>query len=71
MNEKLVLHGAELDTPLDALLADIAIRIQLSETAHRKAVERYESIQRWIERDGSPLAGLVEERRDQWLEASP
>ena len=60
MNDKLVLPGAELEKPLDIFLADLAIRIQLSETAHRKAVERYESIQRWIKRDGSPLAGLVE-----------
>ena len=60
MNERLVLPGAELEKPLDILLANLAIRIQLSETAHKKAVERYESIQRWIERDGSPLAGLVE-----------
>ena len=49
-----------LETPLDELLADIAIRTQLSRTAHRLAEERYETIQRWIERDGSLLAGLVE-----------
>src|SRR5688572_5596383 len=30
-----------LAEPLDALLADIAIRVQLSETNYRKAVERY------------------------------
>ena len=59
MNQKLPTETG-LDNPLDMLLADLAIRIQLSETAHRRAVERYEAIQRWIERDGSPLAGLVE-----------
>ena len=60
MNEKLVLPGTGLENPLDVLLADLAIRIQLSETAHKKAVARYEAIQSWLERDGSPLAGLVE-----------
>ena len=59
MNERLP-PATGLEKPLDVLLADLAIRIQLSETAHRRAVERYEAIQHWIERDGSPLAGLVE-----------
>ena len=59
MNERLP-PAKGLENPLDVLLADLAIRIQLSESAHRRAVERYEAIQRWIERDGSPLAGLVE-----------
>ena len=47
-------------SPLDRLLADIAIRIQLSRTDYDKAVRRYKSISEWIERDGSPLVGLVE-----------
>ena len=49
-----------LGTALDILLADIAIRLQLSQTAHAKAVARYEAIRKWIEREGSPLAGLVD-----------
>ena len=49
-----------LGTALDILLADIAIRLQLSQTAHAKAVGRYEAIRKWIEREGSPLAGLVD-----------
>ena len=49
-----------LETPLDILLADIAIRLQLSQTAYAKAVARYEAIRKWIEREGSPVAGLVD-----------
>lgn len=49
-----------LGTVLDILLADIAIRLQLSQTAHAKAVARYEAIRKWIEREGSPLDGLVD-----------
>lgn len=50
---------AGLDHALDILLADIAIRIQLSRTAHAKAVTRYEAVREWIEREGSPLADRV------------
>ena len=45
---------------VDTLLADIAIRIQLSQTAHRKADERYQALSDWIERESSPLAERVE-----------
>ena len=51
--------GSPFAGTLDALLADIAIRIQLSQTAHRKAVQRYDALRDWIEREGSPLAGWV------------
>jgi len=51
--------GLPLSEPLDALLADIAIRVQLSATNYRLAVERYQTINEWIERDGSPLEGRV------------
>ena len=44
----------------DNLLADIAIRIQLSPTQHRLATERYETLDQWIQRVGSPLYGRVE-----------
>ena len=52
--------GAPFAEPPDALLADIAIRIQLSQTAYRKAVQRYQALSDWIEREGSPLAQRVE-----------
>ena len=44
----------------DKLLADIAIRVQLSPTLHRLAVERYETLDQWIQRDDSPFCGRVE-----------
>lgn len=40
---------------VDILLADIAIRVQLSRTDYNKAVSRYRTINQWIEREGSPL----------------
>ena len=49
-----------LDEPLDLLYADIAIRVQLSQTAHDRAVQRYETIAEWLDRDGSPLAGRID-----------
>ena len=49
-----------LDQPLDQLFADIAIRVQLSQTAHDQAVRRYEAIAEWLDRDGSPLAGRID-----------
>ena len=45
---------------VDVLLADVAIRVQLSPTAYDKAVARHEAIKRWIERAKSPLNGCVE-----------
>lgn len=48
-----------LAEPLDALLADIAIRVQLSETNYRKAVDRYRAVHEHIEREGSPLHDRV------------
>ena len=52
--------GSIQPNPLDRLLADIAIRIQLSRTDYDKAIRRYESISDWIERDASLLRGSVE-----------
>ena len=46
--------------PTDILLADVAIRIQLSRTDYNKAMSRYQSVNDWIERDGSPLKDGVE-----------
>lgn len=53
-------RGEMFKEPADALLADVAIRIQLSPTAYDEAVQRHESIKVWIERADSPLHGLVE-----------
>ncbi len=49
------LNTLPLTDTLDVLLADIAMRIQLSRTNHKLAVERYEALTEWIERSDSPL----------------
>ena len=49
-----------LSEPVDVLLADVAIRIQLSRTDYRRAEERYETLGNWIDRRGSPLEGRVQ-----------
>ncbi|TCA26266.1 nucleotidyltransferase domain-containing protein [Rhizobium leguminosarum] len=46
-------------SPLDVLLADIAVRIQLTPTDHRLAVSHYHAIHQWLEREDSPLSGLI------------
>jgi hypothetical protein len=51
---------APLTEPVDVLLADVALRLQLSPTNYQLAVDRYETISQWLERDGSPLQGRVE-----------
>lgn len=48
-----------LAEPVDLLLADVAVRIQLSPTHYNLAVSRYGTINDWIERDGSPLKDRV------------
>jgi hypothetical protein len=48
-------------SPLDVMLADIAVRIQLSPTDYQRAVEHYHAITEWIDREDGPLHGLVEE----------
>lgn len=45
--------------PLDAILAEIAVNIQLPPGLHAKAVSRYEAVGRYIDRPGSPLEGRV------------
>lgn len=45
--------------PLDAVLAEIAVNIQLPPGLHAKAVDRYEAVRRYIQRSGSPLEGRV------------
>ncbi len=49
-----------LSEPVDVLLTDVAIRIQLSHTDYRKAEERYQTLGEWIDREESPLAGRVD-----------
>jgi hypothetical protein len=44
---------------IDILLADIAIRVQLTTTDYGKAVSRYLTINEWLEREDSPLRGRV------------
>ena len=43
----------------DQLLAEIAARIQLSPSRHRQAIQRYQTVAKWLERDGSPLQDNV------------
>lgn len=54
-----MLRPGLLADPVDALLADVAVKIQLSRSNYERAKERYETIQRWLERDGSPLKGEI------------
>ena len=53
------LDGKALPEPIDILLADVAIRIQLSKADHDKACARFETMQDWVDRRRSPLQGLV------------
>jgi hypothetical protein len=48
-------------SPLDVMLADIAVRIQLSPTDFQQAVDHYHAINDWIDRKESPLHGHVVE----------
>ena len=49
-----------LTDSVDLLLADVVIRVQLSRTDYSKAVDRYETINKWIEREDSWLKDRVE-----------
>jgi Second Messenger Oligonucleotide or Dinucleotide Synthetase domain len=53
------LEAAGFLDPLDTLLADVAIRVQLSATDYGKAESRYHTIGAYLDRDGSLLCGLV------------
>ncbi len=44
---------------VDVMLADVAIRIQLSPTDHQIAVDHYHAINEWLEREVSSLKGFV------------
>lgn len=48
-----------LARPVDILLADVAIRLQLSRTKYEKAVGHYGAIQQWIDREDSLLCSRV------------
>lgn len=43
----------------DVMLADVAIRVQLSPTDYQSAVDHYQAINEWLERDDSPLKGCI------------
>lgn len=45
---------------LDIMLADIAVRIQLTPTDYQKAIDHYEAINEWIDREDSLLHGRVQ-----------
>ena len=57
---KQIVRQPPLTNPIDVLLADVAIRVQLNRTDYDKLVDRYQTINRWIEREGSPLKDRVE-----------
>lgn len=48
-----------LQDPLDALLVDVAVRVQLPPGLHEKACDRGEAVCKFLERDGSPLKDRV------------
>ena len=55
----LIRHAGFTPDLADILLADVAIRIQLSKTDYDKAVDRFDTMKDWIDREGSDLHGLV------------
>ena len=48
-------------SPLDVMLADIAVQVQLTPTDYQKALDHYHAIHQWLERQNSPFYGLVQE----------
>jgi hypothetical protein len=55
----LIHHTGFTPDLVDILLADVAIRIQLSKTDYDKAVDRFDTIKNWIDREGSELHGMI------------
>ena len=53
-------HQLQEEDVRNVLLADVAIRIQLSPSNYRLAVERLETLADWLDREGSDLAGRVQ-----------
>lgn len=60
MNKQRIGKPSPLSEPVDLLLADIAIHIQLSATDFRKMEERYKTLGDYIDRPGSLLRGRVQ-----------
>ena len=60
MQKEKILPQSPFTDPTDILLADVAIRVQLSRTDYNKAVSRYETVKNWIERSASPLKDRVQ-----------
>ena len=54
-----ILESDGLMEPLDMLLADVAIRVQLTATDHGKAEDRYHTINAHLDRNDSLLCGHV------------
>ena len=52
-------NDGPLTKQTDQLLAEIAARIQLSPSRHRQATQRYETVAKWLEHEGSPLKDKV------------
>jgi hypothetical protein len=47
-------------TVMDVMLADIAVRIQLTPTDYQKAVDHADAINEWMDREDSPLHGKIQ-----------
>ena len=45
---------------LDVMLADIAVRIQLTPTDYQTAIQHFDAINEWMDRVESPLHGRIE-----------
>lgn len=52
------IFAQQFDFP-SALLAEIAVRVQLPPSRHAVAEKRYHTLSEWLDRPGSPLQGLV------------
>lgn len=59
MNRPLAHTADPFADPLDALLAEVAVSLQLPPGLHAKAISRYEAVRTYIERPGSPLHDRV------------
>jgi hypothetical protein len=53
------MYRAPLPRPADALLMDVARRIQLSPSKHAEAEKHHQGLCSWVGRPGSPLEGKV------------
>lgn len=54
------IHGPlPMPTPADALLMDVARRVQLSPTKHGEAQQHHQALCKYVDRVGSPLEGRV------------